>query len=415
MTNILVCDDDKEIVDAIEIYLQQEGYQIYKAYDGEQAIKVLKETNIQLLIIDIMMPRLDGIHATLKIREFSSVPIIFLSAKSEDTDKILGLNMGADDYITKPFNPLELVARVKSNLRRYTQLGSLNVENNALYQVGGLCMNDDTKEVKLVSVYRDSFLAVDDKDSLRKLNAAYAKGGPTGAVAALNKNLDLNITEYVSVDFNAVMEVVDALGGIELDITKEEASNMHIWIDEMNEVMGTHGKPVSGPGVQQVNGIQALAYCRDRMSGGDDFRRTERQRIVVGKIVEKAKQADILTLNDLVDKLFPDISTSLSTTEILGLAAHVKEYELADTQGWPFQLDTKMMEKSIGAVVVPTDLETNVDLLHRYLFDVEDYETTDEVKEISKAVSNRTGKTAADTTRDTNPLVQDAAAAEITE
>jgi len=276
-------------------------------------------------------------------------------------------------------------------------------------------INDDTKEVKLVSVYRDSFLAVDDKDSLRKLNAAYAKGGPTGAVAALNKNLDLNITEYVSVDFNAVMEVVDALGGIELDITKEEASNMHIWIDEMNEVMGTHGKPVSGPGVQQVNGIQALAYCRDRMSGGDDFRRTERQRIVVGKIVEKAKQADILTLNDLVDKLFPDISTSLSTTEILGLAAHVKEYELADTQGWPFQLDTKMMEKSIGAVVVPTDLETNVDLLHRYLFDVEDYETTDEVKEISKAVSNRTGKTAADTTRDTNPLVQDAAAAEITE
>ena len=147
MTNILVCDDDKEIVDAIEIYLQQEGYQIYKAYDGEQAIKVLKETNIQLLIIDIMMPKLDGIHATLKIREFSSVPIIFLSAKSEDTDKILGLNMGADDYITKPFNPLELVARVKSNLRRYTQLGSLNVENNALYQVGGLCMNDDTKEV----------------------------------------------------------------------------------------------------------------------------------------------------------------------------------------------------------------------------------------------------------------------------
>ena len=147
MTNILVCDDDKEIVDAIEIYLQQEGYQIYKAYDGEQAIKVLKETNIQLLIIDIMMPKLDGIHATLKIREFSSVPIIFLSAKSEDTDKILGLNMGADDYITKPFNPLELVARVKSNLRRYTQLGSLNVENNALYQVGGLCINDDTKEV----------------------------------------------------------------------------------------------------------------------------------------------------------------------------------------------------------------------------------------------------------------------------
>ena len=132
MTNILVCDDDKEIVDAIEIYLNQEGYKIYKAYDGEQAIRMLKEQNIHLLIIDIMMPKMDGIHATLKIRESSSIPIIFLSAKSEDTDKILGLNIGADDYVTKPFNPLELVARVKSNLRRYTQLGNLNVENNAL-------------------------------------------------------------------------------------------------------------------------------------------------------------------------------------------------------------------------------------------------------------------------------------------
>lgn len=123
MANILVCDDDKEIVDAIEIYLLQEGYQIYKAYDGEQAIRILKEKTVHLLILDIMMPKLDGIHATLKIREYSSIPIIILSAKSEDSDKILGLNIGADDYVTKPFNPLELVARVKSNLRRYTMLG----------------------------------------------------------------------------------------------------------------------------------------------------------------------------------------------------------------------------------------------------------------------------------------------------
>ena len=147
MAAILVCDDDKEIVDAIEIYLMQEGYEVYKAYDGEQALKVLKEKDIHLLIIDVMMPKLDGIHATLKIREYSSIPIIILSAKSEDTDKILGLNIGADDYVTKPFNPLELVGRVKSNLRRYTTLGNLNVENNALFRAGGLCINDDTKEV----------------------------------------------------------------------------------------------------------------------------------------------------------------------------------------------------------------------------------------------------------------------------
>ena len=147
MANILVCDDDREIVDAIEIYLSQDGYKIYKAYDGEQAIQILDKEEIHLLIMDIMMPKLDGIRATLKIREYSSIPIIILSAKSEDTDKILGLNIGADDYICKPFNPLELVARVKSNLRRYTSLGSLTGENKAIYQVGGLVLNDDTKQV----------------------------------------------------------------------------------------------------------------------------------------------------------------------------------------------------------------------------------------------------------------------------
>ena len=149
MSNILVCDDDKEIVDAIEIYLRNEGYQIFKAYDGEEAIRILRKEDIQLLIMDIMLPKLDGIHATLKIREYSSIPIIILSAKSEDMDKILGLNVGADDYVTKPFNPLELVARVKSNLRRYTKLGSLNVDDNAVFRIGGLSINDDTKEVSV--------------------------------------------------------------------------------------------------------------------------------------------------------------------------------------------------------------------------------------------------------------------------
>lgn len=147
--NILVCDDDKEIVDAIEIYLQQEGYHVIKAYDGEQAIEQLEKNDVQLLIMDVMMPRLDGIRATLKIRENSSIPIIILSAKTEDADKILGLNIGADDYISKPFNPLELVARVKSQLRRYMHLGNVADENMSVYRVGGLEINDDLKEVKV--------------------------------------------------------------------------------------------------------------------------------------------------------------------------------------------------------------------------------------------------------------------------
>lgn len=148
MYNILVCDDDKEIVEAIDIYLSQEGYHILKAYDGVEALNILEKEKVNLLILHVMMPKLDGIRATLKIRETNSVPIIILSAKSEDSDKILGLNIGADDYVTKPFNPLELVARVKSQLRRYNELGGTSQEQKEkVYEVGGLRINDDLKEV----------------------------------------------------------------------------------------------------------------------------------------------------------------------------------------------------------------------------------------------------------------------------
>lgn len=150
MAKILVCDDDKAIVEAISIYLQQEGYEIVTAYDGVEAMEVLRNQNVDLLIIDIMMPRLDGIRATLKIREENPLPIIILSAKSEDADKILGLNVGADDYVTKPFSPLELVARVKSQLRRYTRLGAaVPRENTMIYETGGLSVNDELKEVRV--------------------------------------------------------------------------------------------------------------------------------------------------------------------------------------------------------------------------------------------------------------------------
>ena len=148
MQTILVCDDDRQIVEAIEIYLNGEGYRILKAYDGQEALDLLKDNEVNLMILDVMMPGLDGLRTTMKVRETSSIPIIILSAKSEDTDKILGLNIGADDYITKPFNPLELVARVKSQLRRYTQLGNLDgSENTHVFRCGGLEINDENKEV----------------------------------------------------------------------------------------------------------------------------------------------------------------------------------------------------------------------------------------------------------------------------
>ena len=152
MYNILVVDDDKEIVESIEIFLKNEGYNVYKAYNGMEALDVLVNNDVHLILMDIMMPKLDGIKATIKIREEKNIPIILVSAKSEDTDKIMGLNIGADDYITKPFNLLELIARVKSNLRRYVTLGTYNNEklgNNEVLISGGLELNTSTKEVKV--------------------------------------------------------------------------------------------------------------------------------------------------------------------------------------------------------------------------------------------------------------------------
>ena len=195
MAKILVCDDDKDIVEAIDIYLTQEGYEVLKAYDGDEAIKVLKSNEVDLLIMDVMMPRLDGIRATLKIRENMSLPIIILSAKSEDADKILGLNIGADDNITKPFNPLELVARVKSQLRRYTQLGSTaRSDNQSEFRTGGLVIRDDLKEVtvdgekvKLTPIeYNILLLLVKNQGKVFSINQIYENIWNEEAIGADN-------------------------------------------------------------------------------------------------------------------------------------------------------------------------------------------------------------------------------------
>lgn len=190
---ILVCDDDREIVDAIEIYLEQEGFQVAKAYDGEEAIAAIKAGDIDLMIIDVMMPKLDGIRATLQIRKENNLPIIILSAKTEDADKILGLNVGADDYMTKPFNPLELIARVKSQLRRSTRLSNRE-DNESRYEVGGLVVEDDLKrvtidgeEVKLTPIeYNILLLLVKNKGKVYSINQIYENIWNEEAIGADN-------------------------------------------------------------------------------------------------------------------------------------------------------------------------------------------------------------------------------------
>ena len=194
MDKILVCDDDKEIVDAIEIYLSQEDFRIYKAYDGIEALDIIRKTKISLAIVDIMMPKMDGMRMVMELRKFSSIPVIFLSAKSEDSDKILGLNIGADDYVTKPFNPLELVARVKSNLRRYTTLGSMEDKEN-IYKTGGLVIDDNSKEcfvdgerIRLTPIeYNILEFLVKNKGKVYSINQIYQSiWQDTGSFAADN-------------------------------------------------------------------------------------------------------------------------------------------------------------------------------------------------------------------------------------
>ena len=146
MNRILICDDERDIVEALKIYLAPEGYQLFTAYDGQQALEIVRNSEIDLILMDIMMPKMDGIRATSELRKLTNVPIIFLTAKSEDSDKILGLDIGADDYITKPFNPVEVKARVRSHLRRYTQLGSKPASSSVI-QIGGIVLDDDRKTV----------------------------------------------------------------------------------------------------------------------------------------------------------------------------------------------------------------------------------------------------------------------------
>ena len=208
MYNILVCDDDKEIVEAIDIYLSTEGYKVFKAFNGEEALKIVDKEEIHLLIIDIMMPKLDGIHATFNLRKNSNIPVIILSAKSEDNDKVLGLNVGADDYITKPFSPIELLARVKSQLRRYTQFGNMKIDEKNEYVNGGLLIDDakkmilvDGEEVKVTPIeYRILELLLRNKGRVFSIDEIYEK---------VWKEESFNVENTVAVHIRRIREKIE--------------------------------------------------------------------------------------------------------------------------------------------------------------------------------------------------------------
>nr|WP_296266119.1 LCP family protein [uncultured Merdimonas sp.] len=264
-------------------------------------------------------------------------------------------------------------------------------------------LNNETKEVKLVSVYRDTMLEQEGQH-YDKANVAYAQGGPEEAVSMLNRNLDLDIQDYVSVNFLALADVVDLLGGVDMDLTDEEVVHMNNYCVETSEVTGKDYEKIEPEvaGTYHLNGVQAVSYARIRYTAGGDFTRTERQRLLIEKIVEKVKDAGIIKMNKIIDTVLPEVSTSLTSTEILKMAAGVFDYSLGETKGFPFDTATpESIPGYSGSYVVPVGLENNVIQLHKFLFPDEEYTPTEKLTSISDNIAYITGIYPEVTTDDT--------------
>lgn len=249
-------------------------------------------------------------------------------------------------------------------------------------------INKKTNEVKLVSVYRDTYLLLTGR-GLDKVTHAYSYGGAELAVSTLNANLDLNIQEYVTVNFDAVVDAVDALGGITMPITSDEVKYINSYIDENNRVTGHNSSHITTAGTYKLDGVQALAYSRIRYTAGGDYKRTERMRDVLEAMLKKAKSLSVSELVNFVNIMLPKISTNISSTDIIGLAPTLMNINISESKGWP----EETQGSTIGGVYygVPVNLEDNVETLHKELFDQENYICSETVKDISSQIINKTG------------------------
>ena len=254
-------------------------------------------------------------------------------------------------------------------------------------------LDNKTKEVRLASVYRDTLLDIGDGE-LQKCNAAYSFGGPTQAINMLNKNLDLNIQDYVTFDFAAVAKAIDALGGVEIDVKEEEVQYLNKFLGETARVAGTEAHEVTKSGKQLLDGTQATTYARIRSTAGGDFTRTERQRLVIEKMAEKLQQSKLTTINNIIDEILPTIKTSFSATDILAYAKDFAKYKIADSTGFPFDKTTDTIS-GLGSIVIPVTLESNVQKLHEFFYSNETYTTSADVLSNSAAVTERVGNRSA--------------------
>lgn len=322
--------------------------------------------------------------------------IILLGVASGVGVWYVGDKLGKLNYIDINEKEIEVNSGINEKLKGYRTIAIFGVDSRNNELVKGTrsdciilaTIDEKTKEVKLTSVYRDTYLEITGR-SLDKITHAYAYGGAALSMSTLNTNLDLNITEFVTVNFDSVVDIVNAVGGVSIDITSAELKYINGYIDEINRVTNNSSGHITKTGTQNLNGVQALAYGRIRYTAGGDYKRTERMRDVLMGVVNKAKKMSVTKLNTLADTLLPKVYTNMNATEMIGLLPQLASYKITDSTGWPY--NTK------GATIngvwygPPVTLESNVRELHQKVYGQTDYEPSEKVKEISNKIVNKTG------------------------
>lgn len=302
------------------------------------------------------------------------------------------------EYVSIPLEDINMNKGIAESLKNYRNILLLGVDSRDVTTNDGsrsdamiiVSINKETKDVKLVSVYRDSYLDLGDEYGLDKITHAYAYEGPALTIGTLNRNVDLNITEFVTVNFEIVAEIIDMMGGIEIDVKENELYDMNKYISDTSKNTGIESSKLTHSGKQTLDGVQAVTYSRIRKNSGGDYKRAERMRTVLTETFNKAKKMSIADINKIADKVLPQIQTNISQGEILSLVPQMISYNVQDSIGWPYDTKGITLNRWYG---VPVTLESNVKKLHEELFGQIDYQPTETVNEISTRIINKTGYT----------------------
>ena len=305
------------------------------------------------------------------------------------------------DKITYTYIPLEDINMnegIAESLKNYRNILLLGVDSRDVTTNDGsrsdaiiiVSINKETKDVNLISVYRDTYLDLGEDYGLDKITHAHAYEGPALTISALNRNLDLNISEYVTVNFEIVAEIIDMMGGIEIDVKESELYDMNKYISDTSENTGIESSRLTHSGKQTLDGVQAVTYARIRKNSGGDYKRTERMRTVLTATFNKAKKMSISDINEIADKVLPSIQSNISQSEIISLIPQVFSYNIKDNVGWPYETKGITLDRWYG---VPVTLESNVKKLHEEMFGKVDYVPTKTVQDISDEIIEETGYT----------------------